>query len=335
MKINFKALWIDNPDSDPNQIDQVQTQWRETKTEDLTKGDVFIKIQYSAINYKDALAVTGHGKILRKLPLIPGIDLSGYVVQSRSSQFKEGDPVLVNGSNLGEKYCGGFSEYARLPSQIVIPRPKSLNAREAAGIGTAGFTAALAIHQMEKNGLNPNQGEVLVTGSCGGVGSMALAFLNQLGYRTEAWTRRKKHESWIKNCGASKVNDIRKKNFQTRFLESTIWAGAIDNVGGEILSHILPRINLRGPVASIGLTKNHELKTSLFPFILRGVNLLGISSNNCPMELKKKLWEKIATTIKPENLDHIITEEISCNKLINTCHKIIKGEHLGRILVKF
>ena len=307
MEKSFKALWANNPDSNPNGIDRIQIQWKDTKTEDLTEGNVLIKVQYSAINYKDALAVTGRGKILRKLPLIPGIDLSGYVVQSLSSRFKEGDPVVVNGSNLGEKYCGGFSEYARLPDQIVTLRPKHLDARQAAGLGTAGLTAALAIHQMEKNGLNPNRGDVLVTGSCGGVGSLALAFLNQSGYRTEAWTRRREHESWLKNCGASKVTDISEKDLQTHFLESATWSGAIDNVGGEILSHILPRMALWSSVASIGLAKGQELKTSLFPFILRGVNLLGISSNNCPMELKKQLWGENGhhhETKKPQSYHH-------------------------------
>ena len=214
-------------------------------------------------------------------------------------------------------------------------QPKGLNARESASLGTAGFTAALAINRMEKNGLNPNQGEVLVTGSCGGVGCLALSFLNQLGYRTEAWTRRMEYEDWLKNCGASKVTDISGKDFSTRFLESVVWAGAIDNVGGEILSHILPRMALWSSVASIGLAKSHELKTSLFPFILRGVNLLGISSNNCSMELKKQLWEKMATDMKPKNFDHIIGEEISPTALVESCHKVIKGEHRGRILVKF
>ncbi len=334
MNTHFKALWAENPDSNPDQIDQIKTQWKDTGTDDLTEGDVLIKTQYSAINYKDALAVTGHGKILKKLPLIPGIDLSGYVVESLSPQFKEGDPVVINGSNVGEKYCGGFSEYVRLPAQVVMVRPKNLDAREAASLGTAGFTAALAIHQMEKNGLNPNQGQVLVTGSCGGVGSLALSFLNQLGYKTEAWTRRREHESWLKTCGATTVTDISGKNLSSRPLESAIWAGAIDNVGGEILSHILPRMALWSSVASIGLVNSQEIKTSLYPFILRGVSLLGISSNNCPMELKKQLWKKMATTMKPKNLDHII-REIPWKALPEACHKVIRGEHLGRILVKF
>ena len=198
METGFKGLWADNPDSNPNHFGSIKTHWKDTKKEELTEGEVFVKVQYSAINYKDALAVTGKGKILKTLPLIPGIDLSGEVVESRSAQWKEGDPVVANGANVGEKYCGGFSQYARLPAKTLIPRPKNLDAREAAIFGTAGFTAALAIDQMEKMGLT-SQGEVLVTGACGGVGSLCLSFLNHMGYQTEAWTRRIQHREWFKS----------------------------------------------------------------------------------------------------------------------------------------
>ena len=335
METSFKALWLNNSNSDPDQTGQIKAQIRETKIEELTQGDLVIKTKYSAINYKDALAVTGKGKILRKLPLIPGIDLSGVVVRSNSPRFKEGDPVLAMGYNVGESYCGGFSQYARLPDQVVFHQPKNLDSRESAIMGTAGLTATIAIDQMEKNGLTPDQGAVLVTGSCGGVGVLALSFLSRLGYRAEAWTRRRENENWLKSFGADKVTDISQKDFSSHPLESPLWAGAIDNLGGEPLSHIIARMKLWSSVAVIGLAKSHQLKTTLFPLILRGVKLLGISSNNCPRELKKQLLEKMASTMKPENLDSMIFKEIFLEGLVEACHQVIGGRHRGRILVKF
>ena len=182
MDKTFKALWADAPGSNPDQFNEMKYEIRDTKIGELSLGEVTIQAEFSGINYKDALALTGKGKILRRLPLIPGIDVAGIVTESRSTRFKEGDPVLINGANLGEHYCGGYSECLRVPADILLHRPKDLSAREAMVFGTAGFTAALAIHQLEKNGLRPEKGEVLVTGATGGVGSLALSFLNQKGY---------------------------------------------------------------------------------------------------------------------------------------------------------
>ncbi len=332
-KKEFLALWVDNHSSDPNLFKENKASVRSTSFENLTPGQVIIKVEYSGINYKDALAVTGRGKILRKLPLIPGIDVAGRVVESDSDQFKTGDQVMINGCQLGEMLCGGFSEYLRVPADILIKIPQGLNAREAMIMGTAGFTAALAIYQMEKNGLRPEKGDVLVTGASGGVGSLALSFLNQLGYESEAWTRRSEHQDWLYACGASRVLITRDKDFSTKSLESVVWAGAIDNVGGETLSFILPRIDLWGSVASIGLAQSEKLDSTVFPFILRGVNILGISSNNCPLPLRKEIWTKMAGPMKPKNLDHILTDEISLNDVIKYSEKIISSEHHGRILV--
>ncbi len=334
MEKSFKALWADTPDSDPNQFKEIRSEVRETRIDELTAGDVIIKAEYSGINYKDALALTGKGKILRQLPLIPGIDVSGTVVESQNKNFKEGDPVLINGANLGEKHCGGYSQYLRVPADIVIHRPNDLSAQEAMIFGTAGFTAALAIHQMEHNGLRPEKGEVLVTGATGGVGSLALSFLNQLGYETEAWTRRQEHSEWLYACGAAKVTDVSDFDFSTAPLDSVKWAGAIDNVGGEYLSYILPRIDLWGSVGSIGLAKSEKLDTTVFPFILRGVNLLGVSSNNCPQKLRQQIWQKISGEMKPKNLDHMLSREITMDELPEAAQSIIAGEHLGRILVR-
>jgi len=233
---------------------------------------------------------------------------------------------------LGEKLCGGFSQYVRVPADILIPLPKGLNSREAMILGTAGFTAALAIHQLEKNGLRPTKGPVLVTGATGGVGSCALSLLNQLGYEAQALTRRPEQQGWLELCGASKV--IQLSELTTRPLESVVWAASIDNVGGEILEYILPRIDLWGSVASIGLARSPELHTTLFPFILRGVNLLGVSSNNCPQKLRVELWNKLASEMKPLNLEHILHEEVGLHGLQAAAEKVIQGKHLGRILVE-
>jgi NADPH2:quinone reductase len=333
MEKTFQALWANTPDSDSNNFQAMTCEVRNTTLDELSTGEVVLKAEYSGVNYKDALAVTGKGKILRQLPLIPGIDVAGTVVESRSQQFKEGDPVLVNGANMGEKLCGGFSKYLRLPADMILKRPDGLSAREAMIFGTAGFTAALAIHQMELNGLRPEKGEVLVTGATGGVGSLALSFLNQLGYETEAWTRREEHREWLHACGAAKVTDISDWDLSTRPLESVRWAGAIDNVGGEILSYILPRIDLWGSVGSIGLASSEQLHSTVFPFILRGVNLLGVSSNNCPPQLRNQIWQKIAGPMKPKNLEHMLSQEITLQQIPTTAQAIIRGEHRGRILV--
>lgn len=332
MTKSFQALWATSPTNDPGEFSQIQTQVRETQISELTTGDVILRAEYSGLNYKDALALTGQGKILRQLPLIPGIDVAGVVAESKSTLFKEGDAVLINGANLGEKMCGGFSHYVRVPADILIAMPSGLNSREAMILGTAGFTAALAIHQLEKNGLRPSKGPVLVTGATGGVGSCALSLLNQLGYEAEAFTRRPEHQSWLELCGANKVIEL--KDLSTRPMESVVWASAIDNVGGGILEYILPRIDLWGSVASIGLARSPAINTTLFPFILRGVNLLGVSSNNCPQKLRVELWNKLGGEMKPLNLEHILFEEVQLSGLKEAAEKVLAGKHLGRILVQ-
>lgn len=334
MEKMFQALWADTPGSDTNDFAHISLELRETKLSELSSGNVVIKAEYSGINYKDALALTGKGKILRRLPLVPGIDVAGVVVASKSTKFKEGDPVLVNGANMGEHFCGGYSEYLQLPDDVVILRHPSLSAREAMTFGTAGFTAALAIHQMELNGLRPEKGDVLVTGATGGVGSLALSFFNQLGYETEAWTRRQEHTEWLHLCGAAKVTDVQGLDFSTRPLESVKWAGAIDNIGGEYLKYILPRIDLWGSVGSIGLAQSAQLDSTVFPFILRGVNLLGVSSNNAPQKLREEIWQKMSSSMKPKNLDHMVSQEVSLKELPQAAEQVIAGQHLGRILVK-
>ena len=335
MKESFSALWASNPSLNTDDFAQLCFEIKKTRIDDLSPGNVIIENHYSSINYKDALALTGKGKILRRLPLIPGIDVSGLVAKSSSSLYSKGDKVLIHGANFGETMCGGFSEYSRVPEKTLVKLPEEMSLKEAMIYGTAGFTAALAINQLELNGLTPEKGSVLVTGATGGVGSLALSFLNSKGYTTEAWTRRKKLEPWLKECGATTVTNTSHMDFKTSPLAKATWSAAIDNIGGDILSYILPRIDLWGSVASIGLAQSEKLNSTVFPFILRGVNLLGTSSNNCPQDLRQKIWSKIATEFKPKNLDSILSQEISLEELPAVAEKIIHSELFGRTIVNY
>ena len=335
MSQSFQALWASNPSLDPNQFDSISCEVRETQLDELGGGDVVIKNEFTGINYKDALAVTGRAKILRNLPLIPGIDCAGIVTESKHPRFKEGDAVLINGANLGEVHCGGLSEYVRVSGDMVLHRPSGLSAKEAMIYGTAGFTAALALHRLEENGLRASKGEVLVTGATGGVGSLALGFLNRKGYETRAWTRRKEHQGWLEQAGAGIVEDIGSKDWSTRPLATAQYASAIDSIGGDILSHIIPRIELWGSVATIGLAQGAKLNTTVYPFILRGVSLLGISSNNCPQGLREELWQEMAGPLKPKNLEHFADQTIGLEHVLKTCESVIESKHLGRNLVQF
>lgn len=330
---SFQALWANNSDQNIDDWTHIQCELKKTKLSELSEGEVLIETHYSSVNFKDALAVTGRGKILRNLPLIPGIDVSGVVAQSTDPQFKEGDPVIVQGCDNGEVRNGGYSEFVRVPSQAVIPLPQKLSLRESMIYGTAGFTAGLALHRMEINGLEPSKGKVLVTGATGGVGSISLQFLNKKGYTSEAWTRKKDKESWLKKMGAHKVIDISTKDFKTAPMASAEWAGAIDNVGDDILSYIIARMDLWGSIASIGLAKSPKLNSSVFPFILRGVNLLGVSSNNCPQGLRREIWQRLAEEYKPEDLESLVTSELNLNEIPAFCKKMIAGQSFGRAIV--
>ena len=331
---SFQALWANNSDQNIDDWANIRCQLRKTELSELSQGEVLIEAHYSSVNFKDALAVTGKGKILRNLPLIPGIDVAGIVAQSTSPEFKEGDSVIVHGRNSGEVRTGGYSEFVRVPAEAVVPLPKNLSLRESMIYGTAGFTAGLALHKMEKNDLHPDKGKVLVTGATGGVGSIALQFLKKRGYRSEAWTRKSDKISWLKEKGASEVLDISSKDFKSPPMSQAQWAGAIDNVGDDILSFILAGIDLWGSVASIGLAKSPKLNSTVFPFILRGVNLLGISSNNCPQSLRRKIWQDLASDYKPEDLESLVTKEVGLEGIADFCEYMMTGQSYGRTLVK-
>ncbi|MDH3441407.1 MAG: YhdH/YhfP family quinone oxidoreductase, partial [Gammaproteobacteria bacterium] len=266
---NFRAYRIDQKDKN------IVAAFTTMNVNDLTDGDVVIKVSHSTINYKDALAATGAGRILRTFPLNGGIDLAGTVVTSSSDEFSEGDAVLVNGCGLSETLDGGYAEYARVPADAVVPVPDGMTAAEVMQIGTAGYTAALAIHRMEQNGQLPENGPIVVTGATGGVGSIALDMLDARGYEAVALTGKADQAGYLQSIGARRVLDRGEVDFGKRPMEKAEWAGAIDNLGGDVLTWLTRTMDYGGNIASIGLAASHELHTTVLPFILRAVCLLG------------------------------------------------------------
>ncbi|WP_027409684.1 NADPH:quinone oxidoreductase family protein [Anoxybacteroides tepidamans] len=305
------------------------------KIDDLPKGDVLIKVAYSSVNYKDGLACTPNGKIVKTYPFIPGIDLAGTVVSSSDSRFKEGDEVIATSYEIGVSHYGGYSEYARVRSDWIVPLPKGLTLKEAMVLGTAGLTAALSVHRLEENGLSPEKGKVLVTGATGGVGSLATAMLAKRNYDVVASTGKQEEHEYLRALGAKEIvsrEDVCLE--QIRPLDKQYWAAAIDPVGGRTLATILSRIQYGGSVAVSGLAGGTDVPTSVFPFILRGVNLLGIDSVYCPMELRLKVWERMANDLKPHQLLESIAREITLEQLPQALSDILKGKLRGRTIVK-
>ncbi len=300
---------------------------------DLPPGDVLIKAEYSSVNYKDALAATGAGKIMRRMPLTGGIDVAGAVVESTDARFKPGDAVLVTGYDLGVAHDGGFARYVRVPADWIVHRPGGMDAREAMAIGTAGFTAALSVVRLEQNGLAPENGSVVVTGATGGVGSLAVEFLAGLGYSVVAVTGKANQIDYLKGLGAHDVLLRTKLEMGTRPLEKTLWAGAVDSVGGGMLAWLTRTVQQHGSIASCGLTGGTELHTTVMPFILRGINLLGIDSVLCPMPLRQEVWHRLVTDLRPRHWNAII-HEVSLEQLDSVFVKLMNGEGAGRTIVK-
>ncbi|MFP3121536.1 acryloyl-CoA reductase [Ectobacillus funiculus] len=303
--------------------------------DDLPEGNVTIRTAYSSVNYKDGLASIPKGKIVRSYPFIPGIDLAGTVTESNDSRFQAGDEVIVTSYELGVSHFGGFSEYARVPSDWIVPLPKGLTLKEAMVFGTAGFTAALSIHRLEENGLTPEKGPVLVTGATGGVGSTAVAMLAKRGYHVVASTGKASEHEYLQAIGAAEI--LSRENFSIDpipVLGKQRWAAAIDPVGGKALASILIMLQYGGSVAVSGLTGGGDVPTTVYPFILRGVNLLGIDSVYCPMELRKTLWERMATDLKPDALLNYIAQEVTLDELPQVLSSILKAEMRGRTIVK-
>ena len=299
---------------------------------DLSAGDVLIKAFYSSVNYKDALAATGTGKILRRFPLIGGIDVAGVVASSADSRFRAGDEVLVTGYDLGVGNDGGYAGYVQVPAGWVVPTPRGLTAFEAMALGTAGFTAGLAIVRLQQNGLRPENGTVVVTGSTGGVGSIAVASLARLGYDVTAITGKEEAHEYLRQLGAREVVSRGTLEMGTRPLEKARWAGAVDAVGGDMLAWLTRTTDAWGCIASTGLTGGVELHTTVMPFILRGVSLIGIDSVSCPMEIRTEVWRRLATEMKPNNLA-AIAKEISLDGLPDAFATLLAGKARGRFVV--
>ncbi|MGH8129985.1 MAG: oxidoreductase [Steroidobacteraceae bacterium] len=307
----------------------------EQMTEDaLTPGDVVIRVRYSSINYKDALAVTGAGKILRKYPLNGGIDLSGEVASSADARFKPGQSVLVTGCGLSENIDGGYAEYARVAGDSVIALPEGIGLFEAMAIGTAGFTAALAIHRMEQNGQTPAKGAIVVTGASGGVGSIAVDLLAGRGYEIVAVSGKAEGDEYLKALGATRI--LRRQEIDTgkRPMEATQWGGGIDTVGGELLTWLTRTVDFWGNIASIGLAASPKLETTVLPFILRGINLLGINSSATPRDVRLAVWKRLSSDLRPRHFDRLVTRTIGFDELPGAFADYIKGRVMGRTVVK-
>ncbi|TDL33104.1 acryloyl-CoA reductase [Jeotgalibacillus sp. S-D1] len=329
MSSNFQAVVVDKMGED------VSVQVKSIDKDQLSQGDVLIKVAYSSVNFKDGMAGLPNGNIVQSYPFVPGIDLSGTVVSSKNNRFKEGDEVIATSYEIGVSHYGGYSEYAKIPAEWIVPLPKNMTLKEAMIIGTAGFTAALSIHRLEANGLTPDQGDVLVTGSTGGVGSMAVAMLAKRGYKVVASTGKEEEHDFMKKLGADSVisrSDV--YNGELKPLQKGTWQAAVDPVGGKSLAAVLSRIKRGGAVAVSGLTGGSDIPTTVHPFILRGVSLLGVDSAYCPMPLREKIWNRLADDLKPEGLEALVDREVSLEDTPAAMRDILQSKIRGRVLVR-
>lgn len=301
---------------------------------ELDAGEVLIRVHYSSINYKDALAATGAGKIIRRFPCAGGIDMSGEVVESADARFRPGDKVIATSFDIGVAHHGGYAEYARVPAGWVVPLPAGLDLFEAMALGTAGFTAALGIVRMEDNGLAPANGPVIVTGATGGVGGLAIDMLARLGYHVVALTGKEAETDYLKMLGAAEIKLRASIDFdKVRPLEAAQWAGAVNNVGGQILHWVLATMKQAGTVASIGNAASFNINTTVFPFILRGVSLLGVDSGYMGFPTRQRVWDRLATDLKPRHLAEV-TRTIAFDELPAAFDAFIAGQVKGRTVVR-
>lgn len=328
MATTFRALIVrENPDGTPDRSIGERT------TDDLPPGDVLIRVAYSGLNYKDALSASIHKGITRSYPHTPGVDASGTVEESTADEFTPGDRVLVTGYDLGMNTSGGFGGYIRVPAEWVVPVPEHLSLYQAMIFGTAGFTAALSIYRLERHGLVPGRGDVLVTGATGGVGSMAVMMLARSGYRVTASTGKPEEAGYLKDLGAAEVihrNDI--EDTSGKALLSRRWSGAVDTVGGNPLARLLAAMDYEGGIAVCGNVAGNELATTVYPFILRGAALIGINSATTPAWLRRELWGRIAAEWKPENLAEM-GRAVTLEELHDEIERILRGEQRGRVVV--
>jgi len=325
---SFKALLIEERDG------KVANGFVQMNESQLDAGDVTIRVAYSSINYKDALAATGAGKIIRRFPCVGGIDLSGTVIASSDPRFKPGDPVIATSFDIGVAHHGGYAEVARVPGNWVVPLPAGLSLYEAMALGTAGFTAALGIVRMEENGLRPEKGPVIVTGATGGVGSLAVDMLARVGYHVVALTGKESEKDYLLSLGAAEVLMRQSLDLsKIRPLDRGRWAGAVDNLGGNVLAWIASTMEQGGTIASIGLAASHVLNTTVMPFILRGVSLLGVDSGYIREPYRSGVWQRLATDLRPPHLDSM-SRRIPFDALPAMFDEYIAGRAKGRVVVE-
>ncbi|SER35643.1 putative quinone oxidoreductase, YhdH/YhfP family [Gracilibacillus ureilyticus] len=325
----FEALVVNKEE------DQFSVNIQRLSHDDLPQGEVLVKVHYSGVNYKDSLATVPNGNIVRNYPMVPGIDLAGVVESSTDPQYKAGDKVIATSYEIGVSHFGGYSEYARVPAKWVVPLPDGLTLKEAMVIGTAGFTAGLSVRSLMQNDITPDKGKVLVTGATGGVGSFAVSILSKLGYEVEASTGKESSHDYLKSIGAASVISREAVyNGELKPLDKQRWIGAVDPVGGEQSSSVLSQIKYGGTVAVSGLTGGAKIPATVFPFILRGVNLQGIDSVYCPMDTRQEVWTLLATDYKPDKLNELIQQEVTIQQLPNALPSLLEGKAKGRIIVR-
>ena len=306
----------------------------EMRIEELSSGNVLIRAKYSSVNYKDALAATGRGKILRRFPLNGGVDVSGVVEESADKRFKAGDEVLVTGYGLSEDRDGGYADYVRVPGDYVVPLPDGLSLLEAMSLGTAGFTAGFVMRRLRDNHQTPEMGPIAVTGATGGVGSIAIDLLSQAGFEVIAITRKKDEAgAYLRQLGAHSVMTPQDLGIEDAPLASVRLGGAVDAVGGDLLAALVRSVAPYGNLVSFGLAGGYKLNTTVMPFILRGVSLLGVSSVQCPMNWRRAIWEELAGPNKPRYLEQIVKRRVGLDGLAEVFDSILAGENTGRVVV--
>jgi acrylyl-CoA reductase (NADPH) len=327
MSINFQALVLEQEDR------QTLAEVRELSVDDLPEREMLVRVHYSTLNYKDALAVTGKGRVIRKFPIVPGIDLAGEVVDPGGSSFNAGDQVISTGWGMGEEYWGGLGQYARLDPCWPLLLPEDLDMRSAMVMGTGGFTAALCVSAIMDHGTSPEDGPVLVTGAGGGVGGVSVMLLAKLGYEVHAVSGRESLNDYLQQIGATHILHRDQLARESKPLEKETWAAVVDTVGGDTLATVIAQTQAEGIVAACGNASGIQLNTTVFPFILRGVTLRGINSVSVPLEARKQAWELIANTIPAEYYALLTDREITLNEVKDTCEELLAGKIRGRVVV--
>ncbi|MBU4531430.1 MAG: oxidoreductase [Hoeflea sp.] len=327
MQDRFKGILLTR---DENKVMSVNV--TELGLEDLMEGDVVVEVEWTTINYKDGLAITGKGPVVRRWPMVPGIDCAGTVVRSDNARFKPGDTVILNGFGVGETHTGAYAAYARLKGDWLIPMPEGMDGRSAMAIGTAGYTAMLSVMALERHGITPDRGPVVVTGANGGVGTVAIALLGKLGYEVIASTGRTEEADFLKSLGASEIIHRDELSGPAKPLAKERWAGGIDAVGSHTLANVLSMTSYGGAVAACGLAQGMDLPSSVAPFILRGVSLLGIDSVMAPLALRQEAWSRLVQDLDIAKLE-ALSSEVGFDGIVDAAHAIIDGKIRGRVVV--